>query len=271
MWRKTFLIVSVCTLSFSIHGQILGPRPATQTEVDAGVLTRPYVSPATLSGWSGGGGSSSNTSTVISTNALITAVPSATIGGTNVLEVVNQDTNKVFQVGTNGNVYVVGNQTNTGFLRVSSTLYPAGNVNVGDGDVNIGAGYAGVSVYQSYGFKFGGRSQMLSPANGRLRFVNADDSAGSSGEFLSLTATNGFASYTTAATNTVAATGWTNTFGVNAKVRITGTAVAVTIKAADESVLDSYTLGTADTVVELLQPLQAITAASGLVGTAKPF
>ena len=86
-----------------------------------------------------------------------------------------------------------------------------------------------------------------------------------------ITATNGFASYTTAATNTVAATGWTNTFGVNAKVRITGTDVAVTIKAADESVLDTYTLGTADTVVELLQPLQAITAASGLVGTAKPF
>ena len=49
----------------------------------------------------------------VGTNLLVTAVPSATIGGTNVFEVVNQDTNKVFQVGTNGNAYFHSSSNST--------------------------------------------------------------------------------------------------------------------------------------------------------------
>lgn len=44
-----------CLLCTSAMAGILPPPAATQSEVNAGVVTSKYVSPATLSGWSGGG------------------------------------------------------------------------------------------------------------------------------------------------------------------------------------------------------------------------
>lgn len=77
-------------------------------------------------GGSSGGATITNTATKISTNLLVTAVPSATIGGTNVLEVVNQNTNKVFVVNTNSYSYfgsnVVINSSN-GRLELGNGTY----------------------------------------------------------------------------------------------------------------------------------------------------
>lgn len=83
-------------------------------------------------------------------------------------------------------------------------------------------------------------------------------------------ATNGFASFSTQATAAIAATGWTNTWVHNATVYVTATAVAFTIK--DRSQATLYTSPTLTATVPVsLQPGWAVTAASGLAGTAVPF
>lgn len=251
----------------------------------------------------------SSTNTVLQTPGFMVdganGAGSAIYGSSNLVEFVDANTNKVFQVGTNGNTYLGGPLFFTGSPKSigangssqsPDTIFWAGGNNLDANGLNLGASkliwFNGGTYINSAAdtqlalmglgsafdrLQFGGTTVTF-PAWKRtlagFTLTGADGTANSTNSLIvpgTVTATNGVVTYTTAATNTVAATGWTNTFGVNAKVRITGTAVAVTIKAADESVLDSYTLGTADTVVELLQPLQAITAASGLVGTAKPF
>lgn len=52
MKLKVFLLVGLMTVVS--RGDILPPRPATQAEVNAGTATKPYVSPATLAGRTGG-------------------------------------------------------------------------------------------------------------------------------------------------------------------------------------------------------------------------
>jgi hypothetical protein len=61
MKLKLFLLVGLMTVAS--RADILPPRAATQAEVDAGTATKPYVSPATLAGRSGGGAGSGNVST----------------------------------------------------------------------------------------------------------------------------------------------------------------------------------------------------------------
>ncbi len=82
--------------------------------------------------------------------------------------------------------------------------------------------------------------------------------------------TNGLASFSTTAGVSIAATGWTNTFSGNATVYVTATAVAWVIKnRANATIYTSPTLTA--TVSVNLQPGWAVTAASGLAGTALPF
>lgn len=83
-------------------------------------------------------------------------------------------------------------------------------------------------------------------------------------------ATNGFGSYATSATNQIAASGWTNTFARNYTVYVTATAVSFTLKDRSGTVL--YTSPTLTATVPVnLQPGWAVNAASGLAGTAVPF
>jgi hypothetical protein len=70
------------------------------------------------------------------TNFFVTAVPSATIGGTNLIEGVNQDGTKVFQVGTNGDAYFSGTITATNSLAVA-TNYAAANMTPVQGLVKL--------------------------------------------------------------------------------------------------------------------------------------
>lgn len=51
------ILFSLCLVGQMAHAQI-SIFPATQSEVDAGVVTKKYVSPKTLHDWSGGGGGS---------------------------------------------------------------------------------------------------------------------------------------------------------------------------------------------------------------------
>jgi hypothetical protein len=83
-----------------------------------------------------------------------------------------------------------------------------------------------------------------------------------------IAATNGFASYSTTAPAPIAATGWTNIWSTNnANVRVTGTGQTITIKNRSNATVDTLTSFTG-TVVLPIQPGWAITAASGLSGTA---
>ena len=61
-------------------GQGVVPPPATQAQVNAGVGTFPYVSPATLAGWTGGGGGPTNgvSWTTSSNLAVVVSGPIAT-------------------------------------------------------------------------------------------------------------------------------------------------------------------------------------------------
>ncbi len=55
--KNLILIILLCPLlAFAQPTPVGGPPPATQTEVNAGVVANKYVSPLTLNNWSGGGG-----------------------------------------------------------------------------------------------------------------------------------------------------------------------------------------------------------------------
>jgi len=82
--------------------------------------------------------------------------------------------------------------------------------------------------------------------------------------------TNGFASYSTLATNAVGATGYTNNQVINQTAYVTATAVAWTIKDRAQATLYVSPVLTA-TIPVNLQPGWSITAASGLVGTVLPW
>jgi hypothetical protein len=82
--------------------------------------------------------------------------------------------------------------------------------------------------------------------------------------------TNGFASYSTLATNAVGGSGYTNNQVINQVVYLNGTAVAVTQKNRSGTTIVPATTFTG-TMTVLLQPGWAVTAASGLTGTAVPF
>lgn len=81
---------------------------------------------------------------------------------------------------------------------------------------------------------------------------------------------NGVGSYNTTATNAIGTTGYTNNTGANQTAYVSATAVSFTIKnRAGTAVYISPTLTA--TVAVNLQPGWAVTAASGLLGTAVPF
>lgn len=81
---------------------------------------------------------------------------------------------------------------------------------------------------------------------------------------------NGVGSYSTASTNAIGTTGYTNNTGANQTAYVSATAVSFTIKnRAGTAVYVSPTLTA--TVAVNLQPGWAVTAASGLLGTAVPF
>lgn len=83
-------------------------------------------------------------------------------------------------------------------------------------------------------------------------------------------ATNGFASYSTLSTNSVGGSGYTNNQSINQVVYLNGTAVAVTQKDRSGTTIVPATTFTG-TMTVVLQPGWAVTAASGLTGTAVPF
>lgn len=73
------------------------------------------------------------------------------------------------------------------------------------------------------------------------------------------------ASSSSTSTNHIQATGITNNVGKDAYARVSGNTIAITIKASDGSIQDSYTL--TNTVEIHLAPGEGISAASGLTGT----
>lgn len=82
--------------------------------------------------------------------------------------------------------------------------------------------------------------------------------------------TNGYASFSTAGTNQIGTTGYTNNGVINQIVYVSATAVSFTVKDRSGTVL--YTSPTLTATVNVsLQPGWAINAASGLAGTAVPF
>lgn len=84
--------------------------------------------------------------------------------------------------------------------------------------------------------------------------------------------TNGLASYSTATTNAVAASGYTNNTApaINQTAYVTATAVSFTIKDRTQTTL--YTSPTLTTTISIqLQPGWSVTAASGLTGTVLPW
>lgn len=83
-------------------------------------------------------------------------------------------------------------------------------------------------------------------------------------------ATNGYASFSSIATNQIPTTGWTNNEAVNVTVYTTATAVSFTINNGAGTVL--YTSPTLTATVPVnLQPGWSVRAASGLTGTVLPF
>ena len=86
-----------------------------------------------------------------------------------------------------------------------------------------------------------------------------------------LSITNGIASFSTISAVAINSTGWTNIWSTNnATVYVSATAVAFTVKnRANATIYTSPTLTT--TVTVTLQPGWAVSAASGLAGTAVPW
>ncbi len=118
-------------------------------------------------------------------------------------------------------------------------------------------------VTYSWPTAYGGANSFLTmpSANGTLIWTNP-----ASG---SITATNGFSSYSTTAGVALTATGLTNALGINGTAYVTATAVAFTIKnRANATIYTSPTLTT--TVSVHLQPGWSVNAASGLSGTLLP-
>jgi hypothetical protein len=86
-----------------------------------------------------------------------------------------------------------------------------------------------------------------------------------------LSGTNGLATYSTTATNAIAATGITNTSTFNRHAMLTVTAVAFAIKNYEGTIIYNSPAALTATMSVPLQPGGAITAASGLSGTLLPY
>ncbi len=208
----------------------------------------------------------------------IRASGNGVVNGTNMIESVTATGLKSVENGTNGITYFGSNiVVKAGGASITGNIsQPSGSASLANGSFSSADSAAGAAVvFDTYSFGWGSgggaRSRMYSPANGRIRVVNADDTAGSSMEALSLIGTNGIATYSTTATNAIAATGITNTSTFNRTAMLNATAVAYQIKNHDATII--YNSGTV-TVLGLPIPLQpggAITAASGLAGTLLPY
>lgn len=183
---------------------------------------------------------------------------------------------------------VNGAFTNTGFsstttnyatkLRVGGAAENADAVNVtgairASGQVTgspiSSSGYSEVAPTSF--FSFNGRSQIYSPANGRLSFVN-NTGVGAQIEANTAIITNGIASYSPVAAVAIAATGWTNIWGTNnATIYFDGTAIFFTNRTrawvAYYTNLAGITWGTVS-----LQPGESVQiSGTGVTGVAKPF
>lgn len=157
---------------------------------------------------------------------------------------------------------------------------------LGNSDENVGIGYrSGYQSEASYGTYLGARADQVDfpgtktncTAIGWRTKVGRDNTVELSNELVdqvrtaaTIIASNSFASYSTLATNQIAASGWTNNAGNNVTVYVTVTAVAFTIKNRAGTVM--YTSPTLTTTLPVtLQPGWAINAASGLTGTVLPW
>ncbi len=211
----------------------------------------------------GGGSGSASTNnvtltgnTVARTNLLV-AVPSiSVIGNSNVLEVVDANTNKVFELNrTNGTAYFGSNvnfatyQTNVNPIVFPSTATESGLQIAASGTWNIAKtiGNTGLQITSGNG------GQIIATADGGFRAV-----AG--------VATTGVGS-----TNAIAATGWTNTSVFNRHVMLTVTASAFQIKNLDAVIVYNSAAALTATICIPLQPGAAVIGASGLSGTALPW
>jgi hypothetical protein len=84
--------------------------------------------------------------------------------------------------------------------------------------------------------------------------------------------TNGYASYATLATNTIASVGFTNNTAINKTAYVTAVASSITVKnGAGTVVYISPTFLPSNTVAIALQPGGAITSTNGLSGTVVPY
>lgn len=142
-------------------------------------------------------------------------------------------------------------------------------------DMDVGGGLPEVRLFPSASasttpYKFG-TSESHTSGN-LVEFVNNGTNKVTVDFSGKVSTAGGFASSNTTAAVTIAETGWTNTFGVNAAVYIDGTGVTYTIK--NNAGTSVYTnAATVAHATVLLQPNGAvdITAGTGVTGRATPF
>ncbi|MES2367028.1 MAG: hypothetical protein V4563_14225 [Pseudomonadota bacterium] len=105
--------------------------------------------------------------------------------------------------------------------------------------------------------------------NGVVTYELVIDPSGNQTNSGAITVALGVGSYATTASASLVATGWTNTMGINATAYVTATAVSFVIKNRANTTL--YTSPTLTATIPVhLQPGWAVSAASGLAGTALP-
>lgn len=221
--------------------------------------------------------------TIIRTNLLVDGTGSGTIGGTNVFEVMNQDTNQALTVGTN-----LGVTVKSGLAVGTSAPGVAGSITASQqivGNILKDSGNGWRTTGDGMQIWSGGRFQFAKPGvelggDGDAFLTRLANNTGwslSTNFFSSgtLTATNGLASYATTSAVSIDATGWTNTFTVNAVVYMDAAAsLAYYVKNnAGTSVYTNVVAAATVNGTAILQPGGAVVITGGTTptGRAAPF
>ena len=212
-------------------------------------------------------------STVISSNTVTTATLTGNVGATNLLTVSGDLT--------------VSNTNRVGKLRVGGAAESSYAVDVTGGIRASAASFFSASaqvsgiLYLSTGAYFVNSWSILGGTSNRVTFKNytstvpADLDAGNAFLSGSITATNGHASFASAATIAITATGWTNSYAVNAIVDFHASLADLNwyIKNSAGTGVYTNTTGLAAHATAILQPGGAlvITAGTSPAGTARQF
>lgn len=285
-----WLLAALLVIGVAASGPVL--QKSSQAQAAAGTENSRYMTPlrtAQAITALGGGGSTNNLvltgSTVIRTNLLVDSTGSATISPTNTLEVVHTNGLKLLTVSRNTGSVNFGTNV-TAAASIIANYGSSGIVSYFGGYPTLESSYSGIWFTTTlgtvrdtgnYALLYLGSTLALNSSGGGaidLRIANDPIFRVNSSSALSLypfissttiTATNGFASYAVAATNTLAATGITNTSSINRQVMVTATATSYQIKNSAGTVV-AITPTLTSTLVWTLQPGGAVTAASGLAG-----